>query len=201
MIELPKRPLILFCCLASLTLAGCGGKKEEAPPPSANLGNLANQLAGKTNTPPPPPKAEPKKSTSEVLEMVAGQKEVANTMTNRTFIDGLLDKAKRDDPDAMYWLGFYYSTGKDVERNLDKGMKWYVEAAERNHDKAQYELGVACETGVGMPKDAAQAYSWYYLSAQKGNLDAVEKRDKLQSSLPEFELDKGKRMAEQFVPK
>ncbi len=182
-------------------LAGCGGKKEEAPPPPTSLGNLANQLAGKTNTPPPPPKEEPRKSTEEILSMVAGQKAASTTVTNRTFIDGLLDKAKTGDAESMYWLGFYYSTGKDVAKDLEKGAKWYLEAAEHNHDKAQYELGVAFEEGLGLPKDPVAAYQWYYLAAQKGHLDAIERRDKLAAAIPEFEVEKGRRAAELFVPK
>lgn len=132
--------------------------------------------------------------------MVAGPKEATNAM-NRSFLDGLKDKASRNDADAMYWLGFYHHTGKDVEQNLEEGAKWYQEAAERNHRDAQFALGKAFEEGRGVPKDPVLAYQWHYLAAQKGHLDAIEHRDKLAEKLPDYEVEKGRRMAEQFVPK
>ncbi len=182
-------------------LTGCEKKPEAAPPPPTSLGALTNMLAGVTNAPPPKPKEEPKLTTKEILDKVAGAKAATNNLAGRTFIDGLKEKADREDPDAMYWLGFYFSTGKEVEKNLEKSAKWYQEAAERNHEKAQLALGTAFEEGSGVPKDPVAAYQWYYLAAQKNNLDAIERRDKLAAKIPEYEVEKGKRMAEQFVPK
>jgi len=182
-----------------LGLSGCGEKPAPPPPAPTGLGSLANQIAGRTNTP-PPPKEEPKLSTREVLELVAGPKAATNAVAG-SFLDGLRDKAKRGDADAMYWLGFYHSTGKEVEKNLEEGLRWYLESAERNHEKAQLAAGIAFEEGLGTPKDPAAAYQWLHLAALKGNLDAIERRDKLAAKIPDYEMEKGRRMAEQFVPK
>lgn len=195
-----KTGVTLAFAFGLAVLAGCGKEKQPAPAPTGLEGAVLNKLAGRTNNPVKVPEVE-SRTTEELLASVAGAKDGTNAAMGRTFMDGLMEKAAAGDAESMYWLGFYHATGKDVPKNLMEGAKWYQEAAEHNHEKGQYELGVAFEEGLGVPKDPVIAYQWLYLAAQKGNLDAIDRRDKLAAKLPEYEVEKGKRMAELFVPK
>jgi hypothetical protein len=188
--------------LAALVLGGCSRKEPPPPETGPTLADLALQVSGQTNPPPAVTNQEPAHSTDELIRMAAGADNMPSGMAApRTFLDGFREKAEKGDAEAMYWLGYYLVEGQQVKQDLKEGARWLQESAEHNHKEAQYRIGLAYESGRGVPKDPVLAYHWHYLAAQKGHLDAIEHRDKLAGQLPDFEVEKGRRLAEQFVPK
>ncbi|SEL65875.1 tetratricopeptide repeat protein [Ectothiorhodospira marina] len=60
-------------------------------------------------------------------------------------IHWLEQAAKREDPDAMHWLGRCYICGEGVEADESLGLSWITRAAARGHLISQRqvaELGV-----------------------------------------------------------
>ena len=61
--------------------------------------------------------------------------------------------AEKGCPKAQCELGYYYHHGEGVEKDPDKGAKWYKEAAEQGHLNAMFNLGLCCARGEGVKKD------------------------------------------------
>ena len=58
----------------------------------------------------------------------------------RTAFVKWLPLAEKNDKKSQYNLGFIYSLGKGVNKDLSKSFYWYSKAAESGHVKAQYGI-------------------------------------------------------------
>jgi len=82
-------------------------------------------------------------------------------------------RAEQGDPDAQYNLGHAYATGKDIERDRSKAIKWYAAAAKAGHLEAQYALGSLFQHGwKGIPPNHREAANWFKQAAERGHVKA-----------------------------
>ena len=82
-------------------------------------------------------------------------------------------RAEQGDPDAQYNLGHAYATGKDIERDRSKAIKWYAAAAKAGHLEAQYALGSLFQHGwKGIPPNHREAANWFQKAAERGHVKA-----------------------------
>jgi TPR repeat protein len=75
-----------------------------------------------------------------------------------------LKEAEAGDPEAQYYAGFNYATGRYVSLDLEEAVKWYRRAAQQGHVEAQHNLGYRYATGKGVVKNDVEAYAWYSLN-------------------------------------
>ena len=82
-------------------------------------------------------------------------------------------RAEQGDADAQYNLGHAYATGKDIERDRSKAIKWYAAAAKAGHLEAQYALGSLFQHGwKGIPPNHREAANWFRKAAERGHVKA-----------------------------
>ena len=86
--------------------------------------------------------------------------------------DALRPLAEEGNADAQFNLGFMYYTGKGVEQDYDKAVKWYRRAAEQGYADAQFNLGWMYHLGKGVKQDYAEAVKWYRRAAEQEHAKA-----------------------------
>ncbi len=87
-------------------------------------------------------------------------------------IIALLDRAKRNDPEAQLRLAIRYYDGHGVAKSFGDALAWFRRAAENGNAMAQYNLGWMCYAGEGLPQDIEAAREWFAKSAAQGFPDA-----------------------------
>jgi uncharacterized protein len=80
--------------------------------------------------------------------------------------------AEGGDVDAQVYLGWCYSTGKDVEQDKAEAIKWYRRAGEAGRVNAQTALGWLYFSGEAGKKDMVEAVRWYRKAAAQGDASA-----------------------------
>lgn len=66
-------------------------------------------------------------------------------------------------------LGFRYSNGEGVPKNVPEAVKWWRKAADQGDTDSQYMLGATYYDGdEGIPKDYAEALKWNKKAAAQG---------------------------------
>ena len=88
---------------------------------------------------------------------------------------GHLPLAERGYPLAECQIGYCYSEGLGVEKDLEKALYWTRRAAEHGDRDGQYNLGCICEEGLGTARDMEQAAFWYREAALQDHDLALEK--------------------------
>ena len=81
--------------------------------------------------------------------------------------------AEKENPFAMYYLGWLYETGKDVAKDYEKATEWYHKAAEKGEKKAIFNLGVMYMKGLGIVQDYKKASEYYHRAADFGETKAI----------------------------
>lgn len=76
-------------------------------------------------------------------------------------------------------LGRMYCYEKGMERDFQKALKYYTQAADYDFADAQYELGNAYLFGEENNADYAEAAKWYKKASQHGHLNAIYMLSKL----------------------
>lgn len=76
--------------------------------------------------------------------------------------------AKKNNAHAYYMLGYCYSNGINVKKNIKKGIKNLEKAGSLDYAAANYQLGVIYYAGIDLKKDDEKAFN-YYLKAAEGN--------------------------------
>lgn len=76
--------------------------------------------------------------------------------------------AESGDARAQIYLGWLYSRGLGVTRDMSMSAHWYRLAAEQGDPNAQYELGLLYELGQGVEADYAEAEAWYGRAVDQG---------------------------------
>jgi hypothetical protein len=76
-----------------------------------------------------------------------------------------------------------YSEDKDIPKNPEAALSWFLKAAEQGHPKAQAAVGSAHLMGNGAEQDLMQALMWYQLSANGGDENGAKLTQSLQGQL------------------
>ncbi|WP_287678371.1 tetratricopeptide repeat protein [Akkermansia sp.] len=66
-----------------------------------------------------------------------------------------------------------YAMGQGVERDMERAMKWYEQAASAGDAHSQYIVGLACLEGSGVPVDEGKAFCWLRLAAGQDHVNAM----------------------------
>ena len=75
------------------------------------------------------------------------------------------------DPETMCNLGWCYRQGCGVDKDTNRAIQLFKEAASRGHARAQYNLGWSYATGSGVPISAEKAAEWFIKSANNGSVN------------------------------
>lgn len=87
----------------------------------------------------------------------------------RALFDEVFEKAILGNAEAQFRLGQMYEQGIEVEKNIDKAMKYYFLAAEQEDTRAEYNLGLLFLEGKEMKPDHKVALGFLMEAAFKGN--------------------------------
>jgi TPR repeat protein len=68
--------------------------------------------------------------------------------------------ADQGNGDAMITLGYCYSTGSGVNRDLAEAVWWFRRAARLGSVDAMVSLSVCCRDGIGTGKDTRESVRW-----------------------------------------
>jgi TPR repeat protein len=81
-----------------------------------------------------------------------------------------------------------YNNGEGVDKDYNKAIELYQQAANLGNSYAQYNLAVMYENGGEIEKDIDQAIYWYIRSAKQGDQDAKDHLERLKkgNNLIEF---------------
>ena len=81
-------------------------------------------------------------------------------------------EAEKGDAVSQRNLGYCYEKGLFVEKDTEKALEWYVEAAEKGDVLANYNAGQFYRTGDGVDKNLETAIEYYFSAAEKGDISA-----------------------------
>lgn len=96
---------------------------------------------------------------------------------------GYMPLAEQGYPLAECQVGYAYTEGIGVEKDLEQALYWTRRAAEHGDRDGQYNLGCFYEEGTAVERDAVQASRWFRDAALQGHDLAVEKCRELGISL------------------
>ncbi len=96
---------------------------------------------------------------------------------------------------AQNKLGFLYSQGDYVEKDLSQANYWYSKAAEAGFAISQYNLAEMQRFGLGTEKNEESAFNWYQKSALQGYPNAMIRMAEAYSTGVGVERDLGKAYA------
>ena len=77
--------------------------------------------------------------------------------------------AEKGMPEAQYNLGYCYSNGKGVEKDMVEAVKWLRKAAEKGMPEAQWAMAGCYAGGEGVEKDMGEAVRWARKAARQGH--------------------------------
>lgn len=78
-------------------------------------------------------------------------------------------RANERNRDAIFAMGFAFSSGTGVARDYAEAARLYRAAADLGHGTAANNLGVLYGSGLGVPRDDQQALRFYRLGAERGD--------------------------------
>lgn len=96
-------------------------------------------------------------------------KNLANAVSNSTSFN---PNAMPDEGYENYRLGWSYSIGANVEKNLETAVEYYSKAATIGYTLAQFSLGQCYDFGEGVEKNPEAAVMWYTEAANAGHSGA-----------------------------
>lgn len=88
-------------------------------------------------------------------------------------LEYLLAAADAGSAEAMFSIGFMYSTGTGVDKDYSKGMEWYQKSADLGFGDAMYIIGEMYSVGKGVTQDYSKAMEWYKKAAAAGSYRAL----------------------------
>ncbi|EJK64965.1 hypothetical protein THAOC_14241, partial [Thalassiosira oceanica] len=76
----------------------------------------------------------------------------------------------KKDPEAIYYLGLKYFFGElGLQRDIQRAVELWAEAAELGSIQALYNLGLAYDLGDGVQQDMMKAFQFYRRAAMQGH--------------------------------
>lgn len=94
-----------------------------------------------------------------------------------------LPLAEQGYPLAECQIGYCYTEGIGVEKDLEKAVYWTRRAAEHGDWDGQFNLGSFYEEGLGVERDMKQAKHWYQEAARQNHDLAIKKCKELEFGL------------------
>ena len=73
---------------------------------------------------------------------------------------------------AQCFLGYLFSLGIGVAKDVVAAAEWFAKAAAQGHADAQFNLGRHYQTGRGVVQDFQASTAWYAKAAAQGNVNA-----------------------------
>src|SRR6185295_10271684 len=100
------------------------------------------------------------------------------------------------DPEAQYSLGFMYSSGVGLPKQLGNAARYLRMAADRGHSGAQYMLGLLLwSSNQGITRDPVEAYALESLAAEGGEKEAAAKLIEFREKMPSEQVSEALRRA------
>lgn len=84
-----------------------------------------------------------------------------------------LERARKEDKEAMNYLGWCYMLGKGIEGNADVAYVWWNKAVNLGSVEALNSLGLCYLCGIGKDLDKVQAVKYFTDAAKKGSTKAM----------------------------
>ena len=81
-------------------------------------------------------------------------------------------RLNKDNPEILTDLGDFYCKGNYVAHDINKAIRYYLQAADLNYPKAQYNLGDVYYFGKYIKQDITKAINYFILAAHQNNLYA-----------------------------
>lgn len=112
-------------------------------------------------------------------------------------IESLRAAAESNDFNAMYYLGTAYALGKEVEKNDEEALKWYLRAAPHNAEAA-FNAAMMYKDGLGTSTDVEKALELFCSASSQGVAAASFQAGTiyLKKGMPEKAVDYFKKAAE-----
>ncbi|MEL7485687.1 MAG: tetratricopeptide repeat protein [Pseudomonadota bacterium] len=86
---------------------------------------------------------------------------------------GIVEPLAADgDADAMHMLGYMEERGLGGEKDLQRALRLYADAAARGSADAQFALGELAFLGDGVKQDLERAAGWFDLASEQGHAQA-----------------------------
>ena len=98
-------------------------------------------------------------------------------------------------------LGYMYTLGEGVEKDLSKAYQWFRRAAENKSTAAQLTLGSMLYHGEGVEADPVESYAWFSVAAAGGQDAANEYVLLLTSRLNSADLNRARLISEEYYEK
>lgn len=103
--------------------------------------------------------------------------------------------AEQGHASAQYNLGVCYEDGEGVDKNLAEAAKWYRKVAEQGDANAQRNLGLYY---IQEKRDNVIGYAWIFLSVKNGLEDTTSKLAELEKQMDKGEIERAKKLAEEY---
>ena len=91
---------------------------------------------------------------------------------NKDAFSSDMARAEQGDAEAQNRIGVYYYTGRNVEKDLAKGVEWFQKAADQGSANAQKNLGNCYQSGEGVDRDDTLGAFYYQKAAEQGMAEA-----------------------------
>ncbi|KAF0477718.1 calmodulin-dependent protein kinase [Gigaspora margarita] len=93
----------------------------------------------------------------------------SNDITQITTAFDQLNLIDFQNPEDIYWLGYCYEHGIEVEKDEDKAFIHYQKSANMNNSNGIYQVGYCYHLGIGVETNRQEAFLHYQKSAEAGN--------------------------------
>ncbi|MEZ5691756.1 MAG: tetratricopeptide repeat protein [Rickettsiales bacterium] len=100
------------------------------------------------------------------LLCITSQSTFASTFTYNL----LKSMADKGDTQAQTAIGAMYATGREVDKNTNEAIKWFLKAAQAGDPKAKQLLGLTYYSN----KDYTNALKWLNITAKEGDIKSQE---------------------------
>jgi len=91
-------------------------------------------------------------------------------------------------------LGMMYYGGIGVDKDLEKSLRWFREAAEEGSSLAQFYLGIMYYNGEGVPEDYIRSYVWTSRAVSSGEKEAPGLLKELEKKMTPGQMEKARRL-------
>lgn len=103
----------------------------------------------------------------------------------------ILEKFANKNKEAQYYLGKMYEKADFVDKDINKAIFYYEEAAKKNHADAAFALAMIYHRGKGVEKDDEIAKDYIDLAIINGNLEAKNMLNLFEENQIELTLKDG----------
>jgi len=106
--------------------------------------------------------------TALIMVIILFNNEVKSQLSINTDISILKAQSDEGNPDAKFYLGTLYYSGKNLDQNFDKAISLFQEASDGGNVSATFNLGIIYAKGRGVDVDEKKAFNYYKKAAFGG---------------------------------